>query len=431
MYFSLKNQNSNKDTLIILRYYISKTEGRFVFSTGINIGASDWDKENKIAKNLRGRTDLRAINRNLEKYSTFLEKTLNYLELNEIEPTREILKEKFNSEFKKEVTGKLNFKYFTDFVSDFILKAPELTNRNTRKKYNTITLRHYKKVNTRLIDFEEKRGSKIRIDKFNIAIYDELLDYLNEKGYAQNTIGSFIKYIKIFLGKAEEFGYKVHKDYEHNYFSVIKEESISIALRLDEIDKIFNYDFSDNRRLENTRDIAIVGLWTGLRVSDFLNLEEIKLEDDFIEVQPRKTKNSSGIKVVIPLHHQIKEVIRQRGMPRKISDVKFNLYFKEVCEKVGLTEKVKGSLLVKDKEKEIFRKKVGMYEKYKLVSSHTCRRSFATNFYLMGIPTLTIMAITGHTTEKSFLTYIKVTPKEHANKMLEMMKNYYKNKTTT
>jgi len=32
------------------------------------------------------------------------------------------------------------------------------------------------------------------------------------------------------------------------------------------------------------------------------------------------------------------------------------------------------------------------------------------------------MAITGHKTEKTFLNYIKITPKEHAKKMLEVWK---------
>ncbi|MBL0282281.1 MAG: tyrosine-type recombinase/integrase [Bacteroidetes bacterium] len=45
---------------------------------------------------------------------------------------------------------------------------------------------------------------------------------------------------------------------------------------------------------------------------------------------------------------------------------------------------------------------------------HTARRSFATNQYLEGVPSITIMAITGHKTEKAFMKYIKVTPKGHA-----------------
>jgi integrase len=59
-------------------------------------------------------------------------------------------------------------------------------------------------------------------------------------------------------------------------------------------------------------------------------------------------------------------------------------------------------------------------EKWELVSTHTARRSFATNAYKMGVPSITIMAITGHKTETSFLKYIKVTPQEHATKILEI-----------
>ena len=43
------------------------------------------------------------------------------------------------------------------------------------------------------------------------------------------------------------------------------------------------------------------------------------------------------------------------------------------------------------------------YKKFELVASHTCRRSFCTNEYLKGTPTLFIMKISGHRTERNFL----------------------------
>ena len=53
--------------------------------------------------------------------------------------------------------------------------------------------------------------------------------------------------------------------------------------------------------------------------------------------------------------------------------------------------------------------------KYQLVSSHTARRSFATNAYKSGVPTIAIMKITGHTKESTFLKYIKVSAQENAD----------------
>ena len=52
-----------------------------------------------------------------------------------------------------------------------------------------------------------------------------------------------------------------------------------------------------------------------------------------------------------------------------------------------------------------------------MISSHTARRSFCTNAYLSGMDSLDIMAISGHTTEKNFKKYLKVTPEERAIKM--------------
>lgn len=57
---------------------------------------------------------------------------------------------------------------------------------------------------------------------------------------------------------------------------------------------------------------------------------------------------------------------------------------------------------------------------------HTARRSFATNMYLRGIPTIAIMQLTGHTTENNFLKYIKVTKEQNALMVAKMMKNFFK-----
>ena len=180
--------------------------------------------------------------------------------------------------------------------------------------------------------------------------------------------------------------------------------------------KVYNYDFSKSLRLDNVRDLFIIGLRTGLRVSDFLQLKNIDINKGFIEIETTKTKET----VIIPLHNQVKEIIKKSSnkLPRTISDQNFNLYIKEICKDVGITETVKGAIV----NPETNRKEVGHYEKYKLVSSHTCRRSFASNLY-GNLPNMVIMSITGHKTETSFLKYIKITKKENA----ETLKRYWAN----
>ena len=61
-------------------------------------------------------------------------------------------------------------------------------------------------------------------------------------------------------------------------------------------------------------------------------------------------------------------------------------------------------------------------ERWKMVSTHTARRSFATNAYERGTPTNAIMAITDHKTEQSFLLYIKTSKRKQA----EIFRGYQK-----
>ena len=62
------------------------------------------------------------------------------------------------------------------------------------------------------------------------------------------------------------------------------------------------------------------------------------------------------------------------------------------------------------------------YRMCDLISSHTCRRSYATNMFKRGIPTMLIMSATGHKTETKFLLYIRATNEDKANLMAEALK---------
>jgi len=248
--------------------------------------------------------------------------------------------------------------------------------------------------------------------------------------YSYNSIGQIITHVKIFLSKARDFGYKIDEVGIKSFTSQIKKVK-SVVFNEDEIEKLLNFNFSYSKEHQNARDLLIIGLWTGLRVNDFIRLPEIDPKSKFIEVIPEKTKNSSGVAVVIPLHHHIVEVIKKRGMPKPISDTAFNKYIKEVAKIVGFKEMCEGGIRkltkVEGESKPVVRKVFGDYTKYQLVSSHICRRSFATNLYKMNFPILSIMAITGHKTQTSFLKYIQITPSEHAEKLMEFWTAYYQN----
>ena len=253
---------------------------------------------------------------------------------------------------------------------------------------------------------------KKKILDLNLTFYDRFVNYLTqEQKINLGTVGNYIGTIKTMARDAKLQGLPVHEHINHPKFFAPKVKADSIYLKDSEINKIYNHDYKGVERLENARDLFIIGLRTGLRISDFLRLKATNIKEGFIEIETQKT----GQNVVIPMHPQVKEILeKHNGFPRKISDQKFNLHIKDVCKEAGFTQEIEGSM-INPKTK---RKEKGTYAMHKLVTSHICRRSFASNLYGK-LPNMVIMAITGHQTEAQFLKYIKITPKENAKTLQE------------
>ena len=255
-------------------------------------------------------------------------------------------------------------------------------------------------------------------DDINMSFYFDFIAFLEKKTdkddkpkYSKNTIGGFIKTIKVFMNAALERGIHNNRAFQSHNFKKPTEESVSIYLNDQELADIYKLDLSEIPYLERVRDQFIVGCWTGCRFSDLDKVKQENIEGNFIRMVQQKTSN----RVVIPLHPVVREILEKYDgdLPEMISNQKFNEYIKIVAKKAkirGFVTKVitRGGKRVSD-----------MIARSEMVSSHTARRSFATNLYKSGFPSISIMAMTGHKTEKAFLTYIKVTEEEHAQLLMD------------
>ena len=331
------------------------------------------------------------------------------------------LKDKINNYLNiKTKDNKLNEKAFlTAFMQTFIDDAKgRLNNGNNPIKQRTI--QHYETTKNKIEIFEKYKGTIIRLPDLSLMFHHNFIEYLtNEELLNPNTIGGYIDVIKQVCKKAELKGYKVNRDYKNSMFYSPSNKTLDTYLTIEEIHKIndhkLKYDY-----LDNARDWLIISVWTGLRISDLMTLNESNIEDNFIKKDTLKTK----FPVIIPIHNQVKSILNKRNgsFPRKISDQNYNRYIKLVCKEVGIVEEINGfkssPIEVGNglQKKRIYRKKEGIYPKFELISSHVGRRSFASNHY-GNLDTLTLMKITGHQTEKQFLDYIKITPIEYAKKL--------------
>jgi integrase len=131
----------------------------------------------------------------------------------------------------------------------------------------------------------------------------------------------------------------------------------------------------------------------------------------FIRVFTQKTEQT----VTIPVKTVVREILdKYKGEPPKgISNQKMNDYLKELGKLAGLNQEV----IIRTRKGGV--RKEETFPKFELITTHTARRSFATNAYNAKIPSKSIMGITGHKTEREFLKYIKLSSDEHAILMAE------------
>ena len=411
-------------------YYRFKQGNQFDFtvSTGIKIPNGRWsESKEEVLSTIH--VNFRDINIKLKEFDTYIMKEYESSKLADdtIIINSKWLKKNIDTFFRRQSSDQEtnNSLFFTHFIENFISES-----KTRRTKKNTLlkprTIQHYQTTLNKINDFEKHIGKKISLDKINIEFHTHFVYFLeNIDCLNQNTIGGYIDDIKLFCRNAELKGIKISNEYKLQQFYSPTNSTLDTYLNEEEITKINNLHFTQDY-LDNARDWLIIGLRTGLRVSDLLCLTKKEIVNDFIELRNKKT----DFPVIIPIHNDVVKILAKRNgsFPRKISDPNFNLYIKEVGKIAELTELIEGGKISevkikrKNKEEIIHRKIIGLYPKHELISSHICRRTFATLLYGK-VDTLTIMKITGHQTEKQFLNYIKITPREYAEKLREYWKS--------
>lgn len=205
------------------------------------------------------------------------------------------------------------------------------------------------------------------------------------------------------IRKASQYNYAVDATYDA--IDMRTEPTFAVFLSMNEITRIYYYKFEnqDKRKAkERIRDLFVVGCLTALRYSDYSTLTANNLQNGYIVKRTRKT----NVDVKVPAHDYVKEIFAKYSgqIPSGLCIQYFNKYLKLIMREIGLNDKITFSYTEGGKLKTITR------EKWELISSHTARRSAATNMYLTGrMKTLEIMKLTGHRSEQNFFRYIRLT----------------------
>lgn len=306
-----------------------------------------------------------------------------------------------------------------------MLDTLDLYIEEKRSKVSNDQVKDYRSLKKHLTAFKSHSLQPVTFRNLNLKFYNEFMDYLFYKaekpdgtvGLLTNSAGKIVRLLKGFVNYQIAKGTIPSIDLSH--FKVVEEETDAIYLNEDELEAIYKLKLSEDKELEEIRDVFIVGCYTGLRYSDLSTLspEHIDHINGNINLKQRKVHKA----VVIPMIDYVPDILKKYDydLP-KISSYKFNERLKELGKKAKLNQKIevvrkKGNTRIKE-----------IFAKWEMMSSHTCRRSFCTNMYLSGFPAEELMRISGHKSPAAFMRYIKVDNMQAANRLKALRNNMQK-----
>jgi integrase len=411
--FDLKGSKTSKKKLSIRLIFRINGE-KYSYYVGHTILPEFWNYKKQEAKPDVGFLDSVVINNALDATAKAFDKAKYQLLKENIPVTRDAIIGLMDETLGR-CTAPTND--FWGFVEQFIKSSSGRVNARTGEEIKSLTIQKYKDIRNILQRFETYDNRKMRFETINVEWFDRFNRWCTKEGYAVNTIDKAVKVMKVWLNTAVR--QKVTKCRDYEYIKTRSQPTTKTYLTDDELLKIYNAKLSCEK-YENARDLFLLGCYTGLRYSDTSTIERGHIKEKEgkrgrISIHQAKT----GTLVTISMHPILKDILEKRNWspPRSLSNQKLNEYIKQVCKEAGITEPV-----------EIQTTKAGVRKKeikpkWMLMSSHTARRSFASNLYRERVPMKSIMKLTGHRTIQSFMSYIQLTDDEHLGLIDEVWDN--------
>ncbi|WP_294203097.1 phage integrase SAM-like domain-containing protein [uncultured Chryseobacterium sp.] len=309
--------------------------------------------------------------------------------------------------------NQVEYGLFSLFLNHYIKKAESgkiLTKKG--KKFSESTLRGYemlKKWYGEFIIFMEKENPENEDVNFDLPIYqinysfgENFYVYLvNETNLTKNSIAIIIDKFKAIMN----YAFKKGVAYWNGAGLIAPtEKSTQTYLSKEEINnlRIDTLTPSENKIL----DIQIIQSFTGLRISTlkkFLSSPTAYIKEydghSYIDIIEKKTEQQS----TVPFGNIVADILRKHGGSIIVpSEQYINRVLKSIAQKAGLENSIVDRKTIKGETIE------RLIPKSQKISTHTNRRTLISLMTEAKFHSSEIMPISGHSTEKQMLNYVKL-----------------------
>lgn len=229
------------------------------------------------------------------------------------------------------------------------------------------------------------------------AYYFRLIQAMNARKYSKNYQGSVVAKIKTVMSEGKKLKYHDTDDFRD--FKKPSNETDAVYLTEDELNAVWELELTDDLE-KKARDMLIIGCYTGARWEDYSQFSTDNIQGKEFRYIQRKT----GARVTLPVSPRLREALKRNGgHAPSIGDVVFNRTVKVVCMRASIDSPIQ----IRESKGDAYEHKV--VPKYKMVSSHTCRRTMCTLLEKAGVPHKEIMVVSGHKSLASFERYLRHT----------------------
>ncbi|AZQ61728.1 hypothetical protein EI427_05610 [Flammeovirga pectinis] len=372
---------------------------RIVLSSGVKIPPKHWNTKKHHIFGVN--PNAQELNAQLKVFKDNAFNIYNEAKNKGIQATGEYIREKLKPKEIATTTDKAFWGIFDNYLS---IKE---------RKLSISSIKKIKSLKVHLEGFEKKRKVIFDINEIDHVLLESLQEYLYQDAKLnKQTTAKYLGLFKTFLNWCKERKLTTNED--HKLFKLTHQPDTLKPVLIDlDLNKIRS-TVLEHEYLQNARQLLLLSTLTGLRYSDYSKINEshIRVSNDGSKyLTIRQTKTNEAIEV--PLTLEAEKIIQEllEGKIHSITNQSLNKYVKEVCKLAGIDElfevhEFKGNFTTSKK-----------VPKYELITTHTGRRTFATNLLLKGVPTNVVMEFTGHKDERSFAKYVNI-PKEKTMEMV-------------
>ena len=253
----------------------------------------------------------------------------------------------------------------------------------------------YTRIHTAILELQKKNKTTYFLHSFDSAFFNELITYFRKtKNISDNTLRRKLGFFKSFLNWCVKNGYAVNTAFKD--VKIKPRETSHISLSHADLEILETLELNEVKSYY--RDLFLIGVYSGQRFSDYKRFDRTYIEGNNIVIRAKKTGQFS----YIPLSKKLKRLLEKYDWNlHTISPQKFNDHVHEICRIAGFTEIV-------NRDRFFGNKKVTeKIPRFKLIGSHTARRTFITLSEQRGVSHSQIMKVTGIKSLKTLQNYIK------------------------